>query len=48
VSESRYAAYLKKLQKQGNIGPALGGSEANQNNGSVNKVQDYDQVKGRP
>ena len=47
VSESRYAAYLKKLQKQGNIGPALGGSEANQNNGSVNKVQDYDQVKGR-
>ena len=29
VSEADYATYLKKLQSQGNIGPALGGSEVN-------------------
>jgi cytochrome c oxidase subunit II len=46
VDEADYATYLKTLKQQGNIGPALGGSEVNQQNGLVNKVQDYDQVKG--
>jgi cytochrome c oxidase subunit 2 len=47
VSAAQYAAHLKQLQQQGNIGPALGGSEVNQENGLVNKVQNLDQVKGR-
>jgi cytochrome c oxidase subunit 2 len=46
VDEADYATYLKTLKQKGNIGPALGGSEVNQQNGLVNKVQDYDQVKG--
>jgi cytochrome c oxidase subunit II len=43
VSASDYANHLKALQRQGNIGPALGGSEVNQQNGLVNKVQDNGQ-----
>jgi cytochrome c oxidase subunit 2 len=34
VSESDYAAYLRKLKQEGNTGLALGGSEANQESGS--------------
>ena len=33
VSEAAYKAHLQLLQKQGNIGPALGGSEVNQQSG---------------
>jgi cytochrome c oxidase subunit 2 len=33
VSESDYAAHLASLQKLGNIGPALGGSEATTQSG---------------
>jgi hypothetical protein len=33
VSADEYATYLKKLQQQGNIGPALGGSEVNHESG---------------
>ncbi len=39
VSESDYATYLKDLRSQGNIGPALGGSEIDQQNGLINEVQ---------
>jgi cytochrome c oxidase subunit II len=39
VSESDYATYLKGLKSQGNIGPALGGSEIDQQNGLINEVQ---------
>lgn len=39
VSESDYATYLKGLRSQGNIGPALGGSEIDQQNGLINEVQ---------
>jgi cytochrome c oxidase subunit 2 len=46
VSESDYAAHLKELQQSGNIGPALGGSEVNQQNGLQNEVQDNDQSTG--
>jgi cytochrome c oxidase subunit 2 len=46
VGEAEYATYLKTLQRQGNIGPALGGSEVNQQNGLVNEVQDNDQTTG--
>jgi cytochrome c oxidase subunit 2 len=43
VSATQYANHLKQLQQQGNVGPALGGSEVNQQNGLVNKVQDNGQ-----
>ena len=33
VSEAAYKAHLELLKKQGNIGPALGGSEVNQQSG---------------
>ena len=46
VSESDYAAHLKELQQNGNIGPALGGSEVDQQNGLVDEVQDNDQSTG--
>ena len=46
VSPGQYAAHLKKLQAAGNIGPALGGSEVNQQNGLLNEVQDNDQSTG--
>jgi cytochrome c oxidase subunit 2 len=46
VSESEYARYLTSLQKRGNIGPAVGGSEINRQNGLVDQVQDNDQSTG--
>ena len=46
VSADAYAAHLKKLQDEGNIGPALGGSEVDQQNGLQNEVQDNDQSTG--
>jgi cytochrome c oxidase subunit 2 len=46
VSESDYATYLKRLQTQGDIGPALGGSEIDQQNGLEQEVQDNDQSTG--
>ncbi len=46
VSEDEYATHLADLQKQGNIGPALGGSEVNQQHGLQNEVQDNDQSTG--
>lgn len=46
VSEAEYATYLRSLQQRGNIGPALGGSEVNQQNGLVNEVQDNEQTTG--
>jgi cytochrome c oxidase subunit 2 len=46
VSEADYATYLQSLQKKGFIGPALGGSEIDQQNGLVNQVQDNDQSTG--
>ena len=46
VSQEEYAAHLADLQKQGNIGPALGGSEVNQQDGLQNEVQDNDQSTG--
>jgi cytochrome c oxidase subunit II len=46
VSESDYAAHLQELQQNGNIGPALGGSEVNQQDGLQNEVQDNDQSTG--
>jgi cytochrome c oxidase subunit 2 len=46
VSESDYATYLKRLQSQGDIGPALGGSEIDQQNGLEQQVQDNDQSTG--
>jgi cytochrome c oxidase subunit II len=39
VSESDYATYLKGPKSHGNIGPALGGSEIDQQNGLINEVQ---------
>jgi cytochrome c oxidase subunit 2 len=42
VDEAEYASHLKDLQSQGNTGPALGGSEVDQQNGLVDKVQDDD------
>jgi cytochrome c oxidase subunit II len=48
VSASDYAAHLTTLQKQGNIGPALGGSEVDQQNGLINKVQNNDDTPGGP
>ena len=46
VSADAYAAHLKKLQDEGNIGPALGGSEVDQQDGLQNEVQDNDQSTG--
>ena len=46
VDEAEYASYLKTLEDQGNIGPALGGSEIDQQNGLENEVQDNDQSTG--
>jgi cytochrome c oxidase subunit 2 len=47
VDGADYAAYLKSLQQKGDIGPALGGSEVNdQVNPEVNEVQDNDQSTG--
>jgi cytochrome c oxidase subunit 2 len=46
VSEQDYASHLRALQQQGNIGPALGGSEVNQQDGLQNEVQDNDQSTG--
>jgi cytochrome c oxidase subunit 2 len=46
VDENTYATYLQGLQKAGNIGPALGGSEVDQQNGLVDEVQDNDQSTG--
>jgi cytochrome c oxidase subunit II len=46
VSAGEYADYLKKLQAAGNVGPALGGSEVDQQNGLQNEVQDNDQSTG--
>ena len=46
VSEAEYASHLESLQQRGNIGPALGGSEVNQQNGLLNEVQDNDQSTG--
>ena len=37
---------LEQLQQRGNIGPALGGSEVNQQHGLQNEVQDNDQSTG--
>jgi cytochrome c oxidase subunit 2 len=46
VSADKYAEHLKALQAAGNIGPALGGSEVNQQDGLQNEVQDNDQSTG--
>jgi cytochrome c oxidase subunit II len=46
VSAEEYAAHLRDLQDQGNIGPALGGSEVDQQDGLQNEVQDNDQSTG--
>jgi cytochrome c oxidase subunit II len=39
VSKAEFTAHLQQLKKAGDIGPALGGSEVDQQNGLVNKVQ---------
>ncbi len=46
VSEADYATHLRQLQERGQIGPALGGSEVNQQNGLADEVQDNDQSTG--
>jgi cytochrome c oxidase subunit 2 len=46
VSEEDYASHLRALQEQGNVGPALGGSEVDQPSGLLNEVQDNDQSTG--
>jgi cytochrome c oxidase subunit II len=46
VSADEYARHLRDLQRQGNVGLNLGGSEVNQENGLVNEVQDNDQSTG--
>jgi cytochrome c oxidase subunit II len=46
VSEDEYKSHLERLQQQGNIGPALGGSEVDQQSGLEQKVQDNDQSTG--
>jgi cytochrome c oxidase subunit 2 len=46
VSADEYAQHLKTLQEAGNIGPALGGSEVDQQDGLQNEVQDNDQSTG--
>ncbi len=42
VSESEYADHLKSLQQQGNIGPALGGSEIDKQAGLGDNTQEGD------
>ncbi len=44
VGADEYATYLKKLQAQGNIGPALGGSEVKRQAGLQNELQGNDQT----
>jgi cytochrome c oxidase subunit 2 len=46
VDEDEYATYLRGLQAKGDIGPALGGSEIDQQNGLEQEVQDNDQSTG--
>jgi cytochrome c oxidase subunit II len=46
VDADAYATYLKKLQREGNIGPALGGSEVKQQSGLNNDIQNNDQSSG--
>jgi cytochrome c oxidase subunit 2 len=46
VSADEYATYLKKLKAQGNIGPALGGSEVTQQPGLQSEGQGTDQTTG--
>jgi cytochrome c oxidase subunit 2 len=46
VDESDYASYLQDLQAKGDIGPALGGSEIDQQSGLEQDVQDNDQSTG--
>ena len=46
VGASDYAAYLRSLKSQGQTGPALGGSEVDQQNGLINEVQDNEQSTG--
>jgi cytochrome c oxidase subunit II len=46
VSADEYARHLRDLQRLGNVGRNLGGSEVNQENGLVNEVQDNDQSTG--
>jgi cytochrome c oxidase subunit 2 len=46
VGEDEYKSHLERLRQQGNIGPALGGSEVNQKSGLEEKVQDNDQSTG--
>jgi cytochrome c oxidase subunit 2 len=42
VSEGEYAAHLKSLQEQGNIGPALGGSDIDKQAGLGENTQEGD------
>jgi cytochrome c oxidase subunit 2 len=46
VEEDEYATHLQELQQAGNIGPALGGSEVNEQNGLEEEVQDNEQSTG--
>ena len=46
VSSDEYADYLKKLQDAGNIGPALGGSEVDQQEGLESEGQNNDESTG--
>jgi cytochrome c oxidase subunit II len=46
VTPSQYATHLRDLQRQGNVGQNLGGSEVNQQNGLQNQVQDNEQSTG--
>jgi cytochrome c oxidase subunit 2 len=46
VTPAEYAQHLRDLQRQGNVGQNLGGSEVNQQNGLQNEVQDNDQSTG--
>ena len=46
VSEAEYKTHLENLRKQGNVGPALGGTEIDQQSGLQNEVQDNDQSTG--
>lgn len=46
VSADEYASYLQRLQRQGNTGLALGGSEVERQNGLEEEVQDNDQSTG--
>jgi cytochrome c oxidase subunit 2 len=46
VSADEYAQHLRDLQRLGNVGRNLGGSEVNQKNGLQNEVQDNDQSTG--